>query len=165
MYDLGLRLKKLRMQRGLTQEALGKRINKSKSAICSYETNAQMPPLDVLIRIATVLHVSLDQLAGRNNEKKITLAGLSAPQKDIIELLLSEFVSPTSDGPSLSPQQIQILQALILLFQTADARFAFSVVSYSRIGGSLHLPSGKVPPVIGEHSLPMIAGSLFFKGV
>ncbi|WP_288945046.1 helix-turn-helix domain-containing protein, partial [uncultured Megasphaera sp.] len=119
MYDLGLRLKKLRMQRGLTQEALGKRINKSKSAICSYETNAQMPPLDVLISIATVLHVSLDQLAGLNNEKKITLAGLSAPQKDIIELLLSEFVSPTSDGPSLSPQQIQILQALILLFSNS----------------------------------------------
>ena len=89
------------------------------SAICSYETNAQMPPLDVLISIATVLHVSLDQLAGLNNEKKITLAGLSAPQKDIIELLLSEFVSPTSDGPSLSPQQIQILQALILLFSSS----------------------------------------------
>ena len=119
MYDLGLGLKKLCMQRGLTQEALGKRINKSKSAICSYETNAQMPPLDVLISIATVLHVSLDQLAGLNNEKKITLAGLSAPQKDIIELLLSEFVSPTSDGPSLSPQQIQILQALSLLFSNS----------------------------------------------
>ena len=165
MYDLGLRLKKLRMQRGFTQESLGKRINKSKSAICSYETNAQMPPLDVLISIATVLHVSLDQLAGLNNEKKITLAGLSAPQKTSSNFCWVNSFLPPVMGHLYPHSKYRFFKPSSCFFQTADARFAFSVVSYSRIGGSLHLPSGKVPPVIGEHSLPMIAGSLFFKGV
>lgn len=48
MYDLGLRLKTLRLQRGLTQKMLATRIHKSKAAVGSYESNRQMPPLDVL---------------------------------------------------------------------------------------------------------------------
>ena len=47
MYDFGLRLKKLRKSRGLTQKMLADRINKSVSAVSSYESNAQLPPLDV----------------------------------------------------------------------------------------------------------------------
>ena len=53
MMDLGLQLQQLRKQRGLTQRALAERINKSPAAVSSYETNAQIPPLDVLISIRT----------------------------------------------------------------------------------------------------------------
>ena len=116
MYDLGLRLKELRIERGLTQEALGNKINKSKSAICSYETNAQMPPLDVLISIAIVLNVSLDYLVAFDTEKIYSTKGLTSQQKEIVDLLFSEFTSSTSDSLHLSQQQILILQKLILLF-------------------------------------------------
>ena len=40
MYDLGLRLKQVRMQRGMTQKSLARQINKSVSAVSSYESNA-----------------------------------------------------------------------------------------------------------------------------
>lgn len=56
MYDLGYRLKKTRELRGLSQRDLARRINKSTSAVSSYETNAQMPPLDVLISICCILN-------------------------------------------------------------------------------------------------------------
>ena len=116
MYDLGLRLKELRIERGLTQESLGNKINKSKSAICSYETNAQMPPLDVLISIAIVLNVSLDYLVAFDTEIIYSTKGLTSQQKEIVDLLFSEFTSSTSDSLHLSQQQILILQKLILLF-------------------------------------------------
>lgn len=60
MYDLGYRIKEIRTQRGMAQNELAKRINKSKSAVCGYESDAQVPPLEVLVSIASVLNVSLD---------------------------------------------------------------------------------------------------------
>lgn len=93
MYDLGLRLKEIRSRRGLTQKALARRINKSVSAVSSYESNAQMPPLDVLISIASVLNVSLDELVGFSAEKTISLKSLNAQQQEVIELLIAEFTA------------------------------------------------------------------------
>lgn len=116
MYDLGLKIKELRLKRGMTQETLGQRISKSKSAICSYETNAQLPPLDVVISIATALNVSLDQLAGLDTNSYITISTLDTEQKQLIELLLAEFAAPSGIGPELSHQQINILQKAILIF-------------------------------------------------
>lgn len=49
MYDLGFRIKEMRVRRGISQKELAQRINKSKSAVCGYETNAQIPPLEVLV--------------------------------------------------------------------------------------------------------------------
>lgn len=71
MYDLGYRIKEIRTQRGITQSELAKRINKSKSAVSGYESNAQIPPSEVLVSIATVLNVSLDYLVGFEMEEPI----------------------------------------------------------------------------------------------
>lgn len=64
MYDFGLRLRELRKSRGLTQKMLAERINKSVSAVSSYESNAQLPPLDVSKSIALALGISIDYLVG-----------------------------------------------------------------------------------------------------
>lgn len=109
-------IKELRLKRGYTQDALAKKINKSKSAISSYENDIQVPPLEVIADIATVLNVSLDYLVGYEKEKYISLENLTDEQKEIIELLCSEFTRPTNINSSLSLQQIQILQKIILQF-------------------------------------------------
>lgn len=116
MYDLGGKLKTLRLQRGLTQEALGRRINKSKSAICGYETNAQIPPLDVLESIASILGVSLDYLVGFDSTDSISLNGLNDQQKEIFYLLHQEFLAPNKNSSTLSESQIIIIQKLISEF-------------------------------------------------
>lgn len=116
MYDLGYRIKEIRTQRGLAQNELAKRINKSKSAVCGYETEAQVPPLEVLVSIASVLNVSLDYLVGFEMEEPISVANLTNQQKKIINLILEEFSRPTNSSPKLSPQQITIIQELICLF-------------------------------------------------
>ena len=64
MYDLCSRIKDIRQKRGITQKDLALRVNKSISAISSYETNAQLPPLDVIEDIAVILNVSIDYLVG-----------------------------------------------------------------------------------------------------
>ena len=116
MYDLGYRIKEIRTQRGMAQYELAKRINKSKSAVCGYESEAQVPPLEVLVSIASVLNVSLDYLVGFEMEEPISLAKLTSHQKKIINLILEEFSNPTNSSPSLSQQQIRIIQKLMCLF-------------------------------------------------
>lgn len=116
MYDLGYRIKSIRTQRGMAQNELAKRINKSKSAVSGYESDAQVPPLEVLVSIASVLNVSLDYLVGFEMEEPISVANLTDQQKKIIHLILEEFSRPTNSSPRLSPQQITIIQELICLF-------------------------------------------------
>lgn len=116
MYDLGYRIKEIRTQRGMTQHDLAKRINKSKSAVCGYESNAQIPPLEVLTSIASVLNVSLDYLVGFEREYSFSLKDLTPHQKRAIKLILNEFTNPTNATPRLSPQQITIVQELMCLF-------------------------------------------------
>lgn len=116
MYDFGFRLRDLRKRRKLTQKDLAIRISKSKAAISSYENDAQIPPLDVLVSIADVLHTSLDSLVDSSREPCYSVQGLNDEQKSIIELLFAEFSKPTNKGDTLSPQQIKILQDLIHIF-------------------------------------------------
>ena len=111
MYDFGLRLKELRKSRGLTQRMLAERINKS-----SYESNAQLPPLDVSKSIALALGISIDYLVGNEETPAYTAKNLTEYQTELLDELISEFHSPTNQSPQLSEQQLDILRKLIAIF-------------------------------------------------
>lgn len=116
MDSIGSRIKSARKRRGMSQKALSKRICKCASAVSGYENDFQIPPLDVLISISKVLDVSLGYLACIQPQETYTVDKLQPKQKEIIDLLFTEFSDPTSTSGSLSPQQIEILQKLMLLF-------------------------------------------------
>ena len=80
MFDFGLRLRELRNQRGYSQEALGKKINKSKSVVSSYENNLKTPPLDVLLSFAAIFNVSLDYLVGIEKSEMVSIEALGPRQ-------------------------------------------------------------------------------------
>lgn len=117
MYDIGNRIKELRLKRGYTQESLGLKINKSKATISSYEKDIQYPPLEVAIDIATALNVSLDYLVGLVHDDEISTKGLSQEQREIVDLICADFLKVANDSDELTADQIRILQKLILLFQ------------------------------------------------
>lgn len=116
MYDFGSRLQAIRTKRGLTQKMLARKVNKSTSAISSYESNVQMPPTDVLMSIAAALNVSLGYLVGEDNENSYSANGLTELQKEVLDMLFVEFSAPTNAGDVLSAQQIRIIQRLLLVF-------------------------------------------------
>ena len=117
MYDIGNRIKELRIKRGYTQQALGQKINKSKATVSSYEKDVQLPPLEVAIDIASALNVSLDYLVGFSLEGELSVKGLSQEQKEVIELICDDFLKAANDSNELTVDQIRILQKLIVLFQ------------------------------------------------
>ena len=116
MFDFGLRLQQLRMSRNLSQEALGKKINRSKSVICSYENNLRIPPLEVLTNLAVFFNVSLDYLVGIDKNEMVSINGLSDEQKKIIYSLIWEFNSVAVNYPGLSENQQTLLNKILVEF-------------------------------------------------
>ena len=60
----GRRLTQLRMERNLTQADLARLIGSTQRNVSHYETVADYPPTDVLVKIAAALKVSADDLLG-----------------------------------------------------------------------------------------------------
>ena len=56
------KLKQLRLQNNLTQEALGKRMNVSRSTIAGYETKNRQPSYEKLTALASLFRVPVDYL-------------------------------------------------------------------------------------------------------
>ena len=59
---IGSFLKKLRNEKGLTQEQAGEQFNVSRRTVTRWETGANMPDLDVLVEIADFYDVDLREL-------------------------------------------------------------------------------------------------------
>lgn len=63
------RLTQLRKSEGTSQNALAKVIGVSPRTYQDYEYGAREPQVSIFIRIADYYNVSLDYLAGRNDER------------------------------------------------------------------------------------------------
>ena len=66
MILLSTRLKRLRLEAGLTQKELGERVGVTKVSICCYENGSRLPSLDTLVDLANVFKVDVDYLLGND---------------------------------------------------------------------------------------------------
>ena len=118
MYDMGERLRALRKAKGWSQEALGKKLNKTKSVISGYEANLRTPPLDVMTSLAALYGVSLDYLAGLEKREMLPLPDdLTPAQTALVQTLVVELQGPHPRGArALTPRQMDILNSLLYEF-------------------------------------------------
>jgi transcriptional regulator with XRE-family HTH domain len=58
-------IKQLRVAEKLTQAELSEKLNIPRANLGRYETGENIPPLDILIKIADYFDVSLDEILGR----------------------------------------------------------------------------------------------------
>lgn len=116
MYDFGLLLKHLREQAGLTQGQLAEKIYRSKTAVCKYESNLQMPTLDTMIQLSLVFNVSLDYLAGIDKKNALSLQGLSEEQECILTQLASAFRSMPKKAGAPTKGQLELIGRIITEF-------------------------------------------------
>jgi len=116
MFDFGMRIKELRKQHKMSQAELGKRVNRSKSVISSYENNLKVPSVDILTNMAVIFNVSLDYLVGIDKNEMISVEKLTDCQKKIIHTILVEFEDGTSFLGGLTERQQEILNMLMKEF-------------------------------------------------
>ena len=65
------RIKELRLERGMTQEALGQVIGVKHFSIYSYEKGRAFPEMKGLVALADFFDVSMDYLAGRTDKREV----------------------------------------------------------------------------------------------
>ena len=63
------RIKDLREDHDLTQDAISKKLNISQRAYSHFETGTRGIPTEILIKIADFYGVSIDYLVGRSDKK------------------------------------------------------------------------------------------------
>lgn len=90
-YDFGLRLKELRLSKGITQEKLAAKLGLTKASISGYENNTAFPQIDILSRMALIFGVSTDYMLGIDNRSFILVDGLSSNQIHLLKELINEF--------------------------------------------------------------------------
>lgn len=63
---IGETIKSLREEKGYSQKELAKALNITSGCLSKYETGKNLIPIDIIIRIADVLDVSIDYITGRS---------------------------------------------------------------------------------------------------
>lgn len=116
MFDFGLRIRELRTKSKMSQEELGKKVERSKSVISNYENNIMMPPVDILTQMAVIFNVSLDYLVGIDKNEMISVDGLTEHQKSLVQDILQEMKDTRKVGYGLSKRQQDILNGLMIEF-------------------------------------------------
>lgn len=115
-YYWGTKIKELRVERNWTQKDLSRRLHKSVSTISGYESDAHPLPMDVLVSLAKIFGVSLDELVGREKPNILSTQNLTEQQIKILESLRAEYLVPTGRGKNLTDAQMKILQGVIQSF-------------------------------------------------
>ena len=89
-FDFGTRLKELRIQAGLTQKQLAEQIGVTKSVVSFYELRERTPSPEILIKLASVFHVSCDYLLGIEKDKTINIDGLDSEDEKVVRLMVEQ---------------------------------------------------------------------------
>lgn len=85
VYDFGIRLKQLRVKKGLSQAKVAEKLNVTKNTISSYERNIINPKLEVLIELAVLYDSSVDYILGLTNRTYIYIDDCTPEQQRLIE--------------------------------------------------------------------------------
>ena len=89
MVEFGVRLKALRKEKRLTQKQLASMIGVQHSVISFYEVGDRIPSVEIIIKLAAVLHVSADYLLGIEKKDTIDISGLSDEDKKLIRSMIN----------------------------------------------------------------------------
>ena len=91
-------IRRLRLQRGLSQVDLAKILNVSKQGISNWEKDNVLPSVEMLVKIADWLRVSTDQLLGRESEQQMDVSGLTLSQIAHIRQVVQDLATSNSQN-------------------------------------------------------------------
>ena len=90
--NFGERIKRLRLEKGLTQEQVAILLQVNRKAVSHYENNLREPSFAILIQMADLYRVSTDYLLGVEKHYAIYTAGLTDRQYALIRALVTELI-------------------------------------------------------------------------
>lgn len=112
MNEFGNRLKKIRIEKNMSQKDFASRANIDKSMMCRYENGEKRPTYEALCSIAREHNISLDYLCGLQQSGTVSLIGLTDGQADCVRLLIDAFHEYNNTvRKRLSDEQYRVLRS------------------------------------------------------
>ncbi len=84
MVDFSQRLKRLRLDKHLTQAQVADRIGVTASMVSSYETDIRLPSFEVMVRIADLFGVTVDYLLCREDKRFLDISTLTDEEAAVV---------------------------------------------------------------------------------
>lgn len=123
--QLAANLRRLRDDHNYTQMQIGRKLNISRQAYSNYETGKRIPDIDMLVRIANIYHVTLEQLVSQpctkggiiNEASGPYFTGMEIESADTIYLtreeveLLTSYRNASEDDRRLTRKVLKIKEA------------------------------------------------------
>ena len=97
---VGMRIREVREQSGLTQEELAKRIHVSRSSVESWECGQTYPSIDNCVALSKIFHLSTDYFFSAVPCKRVMLDQLSEREKQMVYEMLAFFDEEKKVGKS-----------------------------------------------------------------
>ena len=93
MYKLSERLKELRKQNNISQNALAKQMNLIRATVNAWEMGISCPNAQSLVMLSQYFKVSVDFLLGLNDTETIDITQLTEREKNIVYELVNCFIA------------------------------------------------------------------------
>lgn len=97
LLNFGNTLKELRTQNGMTQQQLATQIGVSKSVVSYYELQERTPSPEILLKLASIFHVSSDYLLGIEKNNVLDVSGLEAEDIAVLNSMITLLRKKESD--------------------------------------------------------------------
>lgn len=88
---IGERMKEVREKNGLTQSALAKKLNISRSAVNAWEMGVSIPSAQYLVELSKLFKVTTDYLLGLSTEELVDISFLEEEEKKLLYGFLDYF--------------------------------------------------------------------------
>ena len=95
----GSRLKQIRTQHNITALALAEMLGVTSQTISKWENGQQLPPIDMLVKIATLFSVQTDFLLGLDNRLYLSAEGLTDRQIAHIQQIIDDLRTINRHNP------------------------------------------------------------------
>lgn len=113
--SLGERIKYFRGKRGFSQDDMAQKLDMKRANFSSYETDRNIPPSNVLSKIADILGTSTDYLLGKT-ENPLPVDSTEREFLEALDLGDEELASQFGlklDGKELTKEQIKMVVAFL----------------------------------------------------
>ena len=91
IYGLYEKIKTQRIQVGLSQSELAKKLGVTKSAVNSWESGTNSPSVTYIIKMSQIFSVSTDYLLGVSQRLTVDITDLDDQQKQAVRLIIRLF--------------------------------------------------------------------------
>ncbi len=90
---LNERIRKLRLERNLSQVDLAKKLNVTKQSVSNWENDNIQPSIEMLVKLAAVFSVSTDYLLGLEDRRYLEITGLTDEEVSHIQVVVEDLRS------------------------------------------------------------------------